>query len=374
MDLPAATVVRTEGDSAPPYSVHASPGFASWLHSTGGALAITTYQIGKIFLIGADTPNTLCVSERTFERCLGVVAVGRSTLIVAGLNAIWRFGNIVPPGKEMEGYDAVYVPRVSWFTGDVQAHDVAVAPSGRPIFVNTLFSCLATVDEATSFRRVWQPSFVTDLMPQDRCHLNGLATDPDGMPHFMTAAAETNERAGWRAGRVGSGIVLDVRSGMAVCRGLTMPHSPRLHEGRLYVLNAGTGELGLVDVGAGRFRPLSFVPGFARGLAFVGGHALVGASLPRANAAFSGLPIEERLSASGLEPRCELSVIDLDSGRIEHTLRLGGVVREFYDMAFLAGVRKPMLVGMQSSGPLSQLVSRGADLPLAALAAPRQHG
>jgi uncharacterized protein (TIGR03032 family) len=68
---------------------------------------------------------------------------------------------------------------------------VGVLPSGRPVFVNTLFSCLATVDEQVSFRPVWQPRFVTALRPEDRCHLNGLAMQ-EGRPRFVTAAGMTD--------------------------------------------------------------------------------------------------------------------------------------------------------------------------------------
>lgn len=367
--MSTAPIVRTDGDSAPPYSVHASPGFAAWLDAAGVCLALTTYQIGKVFLIGAESDTALAVTERTFERCLGIAPAGPDGFILAGLNAIWRFGNVVPPGRDLEGHDAVYVPQAAWFTGDVFAHDVGVTPSGRPIFVNTLFSCIAAVDDRASFRPVWSPSFVTGLAPQDRCHLNGLAMDEAGMPRFATAAAETDTPRGWRENRVGRGVVIDIASGGIVCGGLTMPHSPRLHEGRLYVLNAGTGELGLVDAGAGRFHPLAFLPGFARGLALHGGHALVGLSLPRQNAVFSGLPLDDRLKAEGLQPQCALVVVELSSGRPVHWLRLGGVVRELYDVALLPKARRPMIVGMRDAGPLNQLISRGPDLSMDALRA-----
>ncbi|MCX7933166.1 MAG: TIGR03032 family protein [Rhodovarius sp.] len=361
--------IRTEGDSAPPYAIEASPGFAAWLHAAGVALAVTTYQIGKLFLIGADTPQTLSVCERTFQRCLGVAPDRQGGLVLAGLHAIWRFANVIPPGQSLEGHDAVFLPRIAWFTGDVQTHDVAVAPSGRPVFINTLFSCLAAVDEDASFRRIWQPPFITALAPQDRCHLNGLATDRNGLPRYVTAAAETDTPRGWRDRREGSGVVLSVPDGKVICRGLTMPHSPRLHEGRLYLLNAGTGEFGFVDTDAGCFRPICFLPGFARGLAFAGGCALVGLSLPRADATFSDLPLEAKLQERKLEPQCAVVAVDLATGQVRHTLRLGGVVRELYDIAVLPGLRRPMLVGTQAGGPLDRLVSRGPDLPFAALAA-----
>ncbi len=360
--------IRSDGDSAPPYQVEASPGFAAWMLSQDISLAITTYQIGKVFLVGAEDEQRLNVAERTFERCLGI-AWRNGALALAGRNAIYRFGNVIPPGQQLEGYDAVYVPQVAWYTGDVFAHDVGLLPNGRPVFANTMFSCLATVDEATSFRSVWHPAFVTRLAPQDRCHLNGLAMDEaSGMPAYMTACAETDMARGWSEKRVGHGVILDVASGEIVCRGLTMPHSPRLHDGRLYVLNAGTGELGLVDTGAARFHPLAFLPGFARGLALHKGHALVGLSLPRANEAFAGLPLEDRLTEEKKQAICAVVVVELATGKVLHWMRLGGVVRELYDIALLPGARRPMLVGL-AQGQLNHLIMNGPPMTLAEVAA-----
>ena len=353
--------IVTSGDSAPPYSVEASDGFAAWLDTHGLALAVSTYQIGKLFLIGAPSATRLSVTERTFERCLGIAVAG-SSLYLAGLNAIWRFENVIPPGGELEGHDAVYVPQAAWFTGDVFAHDIGVAASGRPVFVNTLFSCLATVDEASSFRTVWHPPFTVRAAPGDTCHLNGLAMDPiTGKPAYMTAAGTGDEPRAWAAGRVGGGVVLDIAANAVICRGLTMPHSPRLHQGRLYVLNAGTGELG--TVADGRFDALAFVPGFARGLALHGGFAIVGISLPRSSEIFSGLPLEDRLRAAGRPAECAVLVVDLATGQIVHWMRLGGIVRELYDIALIPGPRRPMLVGL-AQGQINRLISTGAPMPL----------
>ncbi len=356
--------IRSSGDSTAPYDVHASEGFAAWLHATGSALAITTYQIGKLFLIAADSPDTLTVSERSFERAMGVAQDGAGGLLLAGRNAIWKLGNVVPKGQEVEGHDAILVPRQAWFTGNVFAHDVAAAPNGHPIFVNTLFSCLATVDATASFRSLWAPPFISRLTPEDRCHLNGLAVDPRGYPRYVTAAAQTDTAQGWREARAGGGVVMTIDDGTIVCDGLCMPHSPRLHDGVLYVLNAGSGELGSVDLIEERFEPLAFLPGFARGLAFVGHHALVGLSLPRAHKAFSGLPLEQRLKSEGYAPQCAIAVVNLQTGHAEHVLRLGGVVRELYDIALLQGLRKPMLVGLGADGALDHLITRGPDLDI----------
>ena len=358
--------IESAGDSAPPYRLDGSEGFAAWLHAAGVSLAITTYQIGKIFLIGAPAPDRLSVTERTFERCLGVSA-DQSSLTLAGLNAIYRFQNVVPPGQSLEGHDAVYVPQVAWYTGDVFAHDVGVLHSGRPLFINTLFSCLATVDETASFRAAWVPPFVSALTPEDRCHLNGLAME-DGVPRVVTAAGRTDTARGWREGRIGGGCAIDVASREIITTGLTMPHSPRLAGGRLFLCNAGTGELGELERASGRFTPIAFCPGFARGLAVHGSFALVGLSLPRRHQDFSGLPLDDRLKQSGQEPDCAVQVVDLASGRVVHWLRLGGVVQELYDIALLPGVRTPMVVGF-AQGQINRLISRGRMVTLEELIA-----
>lgn len=353
--------IESAGDSSPPYSLDASEGFAPWLHASGAALAVTTYQIGKLFLIGAPTPDRLSVTERTFERCLGV-AVTNQSLILAGLNAIYRFQNVVPPGQALEGHDAVFVPQVAWYTGDVFAHDVGVLPSGRPIFVNTLFSCLATVDETSSFRPVWTPPFVSALTPEDRCHLNGVAM-AGGVPRYVTAAGMGDTARSWREERVGHGCLIDVASNEIVAGRLTMPHSPRLAGGRLYLCNAGTGELGEVELASGRFQPLAFCPGFPRGLALHGGFALVGLSLPRRHRDFVGLPLDDRLKQARQAPDCAIQVIDLASGLPVHWLRLGGIVQELYDIAVVPGVRSPMVVGF-AQGQINKLISRGRAVTL----------
>lgn len=70
-----------------------------------------------------------------------------------------------------QGHDALWVMQAAWSIGGVMAHDVGVLADGRPVFVNTAFSCLATVDEGTSFRPIWQPPFISELAVGDRCHI-----------------------------------------------------------------------------------------------------------------------------------------------------------------------------------------------------------
>lgn len=331
------------------FALSTSRGFPEWLERVGGSIAFTTYQAGKLFLIGLKADDRLSVFERTFPRAmgLGVSEDGRS-LALASEYQIHRFDNVVAPGAtDADGHDALYAPHAAWVTGDVDAHDIGFGTDGRPIFVNTLFNCLAAASDGHSFRPLWLPPFVSKLAAEDRCHLNGMAME-GGRPRFVTAVSRSDVSDGWRDRRADGGIVIDVDSNAIVATGLSMPHSPRLHDGRLWLLNSGTGEFGHVDPAEGRFEVAAFCPGYARGLAFAGGYALIGLSLARDNRTFSGLPLDAELSARDADPRCGLAIVDLRSGGMVHWMRIEGVVRELYDVAFLPGVRRPAALGFKT--------------------------
>jgi uncharacterized protein (TIGR03032 family) len=147
-----------------------------WLASQAVSLAFTTYQAGKLFLVGLQPGGRLALFERTFNRCMGLCATG-DTLWMSTLYQLWRFENVLPAGQEHEGHDRLFVPMASHTTGDIDVHDVAVTGDGRVVFVNTLFSCLATVSPRASFAPLWRPGFVSRLAAEDRCHLNGLCLE-----------------------------------------------------------------------------------------------------------------------------------------------------------------------------------------------------
>ena len=332
--------------AGPKFELTASRQFTAWLAEQRVSLAFTTYQTGKLLLIGLRPDGRLSVFERTFNRCMGLWA-SPQTLYMSSLYQLWRFDNALEPGQLDNGYDRLYVPQLGYTTGDLDIHDIAVDGGGRVIFVNTLFSCLATVSERHSFVPLWRPPFVSKLAAEDRCHLNGLAID-DGRPRYVTAVSRTDVADGWRERRGDGGCVIDVASGEIVVSGLSMPHSPRVHRGKLWLLESGTGQFGPVDVGAGRFEPMTFCPGYARGLGFVGDYAVAALSKPRDNKTFSGLALDDNLAARDAEPRCGLLVIDLKRGDIVHWVRIEGIVEELYDVAVLEGVARPMALGFRS--------------------------
>lgn len=320
--------------------------FTSWLHESGASLAFSTYQAGKLFLIGLQPDGRLSVFERTFARCMGL-ALDDDTLWVSTLYQLWRFENALTEDTRHQGYDRLFVPQLGYTTGDLDVHDVAITADRRPVFVNTLFSCLATVDEKFSFRPIWKPPFISRLAAEDRCHLNGLAMR-DARPAYVTCVATTDVNEGWRDQRKDGGVVLRVDDGEVVCSGLSMPHSPRWYQGRLWLHNSGTGEFGFINSDEGRFQPVAFCPGYLRGLSFSGNFAIAGLSKARGNKTFSGLPLDDSLASRNATARCALQVIDLKRGDVVHELRIEGVVEELYDVLTLPGVSRPMALGFKT--------------------------
>ncbi|NVO24779.1 TIGR03032 family protein [Donghicola mangrovi] len=336
-------------ENDPPYAIHKSQGFDEWLSKTKGSVLFSTYQAGKIFFVGGADGNASGALELSFPRAMGIgVSANQQQLFLATQHQIYRFDDFLRgEGQDEDGHDALYMPRLSWVTGDLDAHDIVATRSGRPIFVNTFFNCLATVSAGYSFRPIWKPGFITGMVAEDRCHLNGLAADK-GSPAYVTAVSTTDVKGGWREARADGGVVIDVRSNAIITRGLSMPHSPRLYRGKLWLLNSGQGAFGYVDVDTGAFHQVAVCPGYARGLSFAGRYAIIGLSLPREGGVFTGLPLDDVLARHGLQPMCGIMVVDTVSGKTVASLKIEGAVRELYDTQFVRGIRNPKAIGYRT--------------------------
>jgi uncharacterized protein (TIGR03032 family) len=329
---------------APTSQISCTRGLADWLTRQQLSLAFTSYQSGRLYLCGTDQ-GRVHFHERFFVRAMALWA-DQQRLLLSSLYQVWRFENVLRPGERgAQGEDRQYIPRFATTTGDLDIHEVAVMSDGRIVFVNTLYSCLATLSQVHSFRPLWKPKFISKLAAEDRCHLNGLAM-ANGRPAYVSVVCRSDIVNGWRDRRAEGGSIIDVNSGEVVTERLSMPHSPRLHDGRLWVLNSGTGHLGTVDLAAGRFEPHTFCPGFLRGLDFHNGHAVVTLSLPRHS--FAGLALDDELKRRDAEPWCGVQIIDLRSGDVVHWIRIDGEIRELFDIRVLPGTLKPMSTGIVS--------------------------
>ena len=314
------------------------------LTQLGVSLLVSTYQAGKVAVIGVAA-GELTLSYHNFERAMGL-AVKPDGIAVAARAQIWFLNaapdlaaRVEPAGR----HDACFLTRSSHFTGEIQAHELAWADDELWL-VNTAFGCLCTLDGRHSFVPRWRPPFLTALAADDRCHLNGLAV-ADGAPKYVTALAETDTPQGWRANKVHSGCLIDVASGETVARGFAMPHSPRVHRGRVWMLHSGAGQLVLVDPASGRAETVTELPGYTRGLALYDRFAFVGLSKIRETSTFGGMPIAERRP----ELKCGVGVVDLGTGRLIAHLEFVTGVEEIFDVQVMPGARCPALSGPYAS-------------------------
>jgi hypothetical protein len=335
---------------------------------------VTTYQANKLLVVRA-AQGGLSTLVRTFERPMGLAVDGRR-MALGTRDQIWFLRNApdIAPRIEPAGlHDACYLPRSSHVTGDIGVHEMAwggirsqesgirnqesgvrsqssesLTPDSCHLtpdelwVLNTRFSCLCTLDPDYSFVPRWRPPFITALAAEDRCHLNGLAV-VEGQPQYVTALGETDTADGWRAHKPHGGCLMDVPRGAVVARGLSMPHSPRWHDGRLWLLESGTGRLLLMDLANGQGQTVAELPGFARGLTLVGPYAFVGLSKIRPTSAMDGVPLAQRRDTL----KCGVAVVDLRNGQLAAFLEFQTAVEEIFDVQLLPGVRFPEVVGFQ---------------------------
>jgi uncharacterized protein (TIGR03032 family) len=163
-----------------------------------------------------------------------------------------------------------------------------------------------------------------------------------GRPKYVTALGATDTPGGWRENKASGGVLIDVETGQVVVDSLSMPHSPRWHEGRLWVLNSGTGELLAVDPETGRYEVVCGLPGYVRGLCLAGPFALVGMCKIREKHIFGGLPIQQRLERL----TCGVAVVDLRGGSLLGLFEFTSGCEELYDVQFLPGVRRPTILNL----------------------------
>lgn len=357
---PQAAKPGEDGDIATSQTVtySMSGGLVAWLARNQTSLALSSYQSGKFYLIGRNPKGGLLVDERLFQHAMGIAVSGRRIYLATQTALIEMHSVLEGDQRANELYDACFVPRRIHITGAVDAHDIGLDKTGEPVFVATKYNCLARPSRTHNFRPIWRPPFVSRLVAEDRCHLNGLAME-DGEPAYVTAVSRSDTIDGWRDRRADGGVVIDVKTGEVLADGLSMPHSPQIHGGALYVLNSGAGDLVRIDRKTGAKEVIAFCPGFVRGLAFVNGFAVVGLSRPRYKR-FEGLALDERLKAADSEPWTGVQIIDLATGSVAEWFRIDGAVAEIYDTAAVPGVMCGMSLGL-GAGELATFVTTEPD-------------
>ncbi len=367
-----ADAISSTAELPPLRSVHTAnlPGL---LRELGISLVVSTYQAGRLVLL-RDDGDHINTHFRAFPKPMGV-AVAPKRLAVGTSQAIWEFYDVPAVAAKLEPagkHDACYLPRTMHMTGDVQMHEMAwAAPSagaegdGELWFVNTRFSCLCTRSSTYNFVPRWRPPFISALAPEDRCHLNGLGM-VEGLPRYATALGRSDEAAGWREHKKNGGVLLDIDSNQVIASGLSMPHSPRWHDEELWVLESGTGSIGIIERRTGRYRAVTQLPGFTRGLDFCGRLAFIGLSQVRESAVFSGIELTERLPESART--CGVYVVDTYTGKALAYLRFEDAVQEIFAVQVLPANRYPDLINEDAAILANSFVL--PDDSLAQVAAP----
>lgn len=324
----------------------ASASFVQLLDKFGCSLAVSVYTAGRIALISAQK-NQLVVSAFPFQRPMGLASFageGQVRLAVATFDEVVVLADapLLAPGlPDATGqYEHLLVPRVALYTGDLDAHELVWL--GQHLYAaNTRFSCIAEIDAQASFTPVWAPPFITELMPDDRCHLNGLAIDGDRIA-FASAFAASDTPRGWDEIRYRSGILIEVPSGKIVLDGLCLPHSPRVFDGELYVLDSGRGRVLRVDAERHTAAPIAILPGFTRGLACHGDVLFVGLSRLRDRDG-ERPPVVD----GGLELICGVAAIDRRQNKMIGYLRFDDAYEEVFDVKVLPDFRRGGMLSVE---------------------------
>jgi len=347
-----------------PFSSQHTPSFPTLLDSLGASVLVSTYQAGQLIILrsrGGALNTHFCALEKPMG-----LALHKGRLAVGTGYQLWDYANLPAVGAKLDGeahHDACYLPRSVHITGNIDIHELAFTDDGELWFVNTLMSCLSTLDPQHSFVPRWRPPFITAYDLTDRCHLNGLALK-DGQPAFVTALGATDSAAGWRVNKASGGLLMRVPDGQLIASGLSMPHSPRWYAGKLWYLESGAGHLSSVNLNSGRRTVAAELPGFTRGLDFVSHYAFVGLSQVRETAVFSGLP----LTAKPGERHCGVWVVDISTGETVACVVFTGSVREVFAVQVLPH-RFPVLLDIDDP-----LLRNSYSLPDTALAEVAQPG
>ena len=306
------------------------------------SVALSTYQAGKVILISSRDGilNQLPIS---FKKPMGIAIQG-SKLAVACIDEIQLFSkeeqNKVSKKIELNEFDNIYLHRATYHTGVLDLHDLEFG-EGMIWGVNTLFSCLAVYDINFSFRPKWKPPFISKLVPEDNCHLNGMAL-LNHLPKYATALSKDDTKQGWRNDKLNTGILMEVPSGEIILESLSMPHSPRLHNDQLYVLESGNGNLLKVSPSEKKSEVIFNFNCFVRGLSFYKNYALIGKSKIRDTSKdFEDLEVKENSTNAGL------IFFDMIKKEIIGEINYETDIEEIFDVQILENTENPVIISTQ---------------------------
>ena len=332
-------MIKTAQD-LPPFSYTNTINLPQLLLGLNCSIAISTYQAGKMVFISPNDENKLIMLPRTFAKPMGFSVKGKQMVLACKDEVITfenspELANTYPSKKNT--YDSLFLPRVTFYTGVVDLHDIAFGKDGIWA-VNTSFSCLCKLTGMHNFMPVWKPSFITKLVPEDRCHLNGLVLI-DGKPKYVTALGSNNLKKAWKDNIVEGGILMDVETNQIILNNLAMPHSPTMYKGELYLLLSASGDFVKINTYNGTFETIAALGGFCRGLDFYGDYAFIGMSKPRKSSkTFAKLPFANKPLDPGVK------IIHMPTRKLVAEIRYQSTVEEIYEVKILPETIRPNIL------------------------------
>ena len=338
----AAATVHADGPDFD-FSSASTDSFLRFLQQEHLSIAVSSYDCHRVIVFRSigDEVDTLLVPAISVKG----IAATEDSLTFANITELVTYRRCdevlaTSARPELEGADALYLPRSVHVTGDINAHDLAWGDAGLWL-VNSRFNCLCTLDPMLGFKVRWQPFFKQTLDTASAGHLNGMAMHA-GKPVFASCFAPVADNWRERDGSRQDGAIIDVERNELILEGLFMPHSPRVHEGGLYVCNSGTGEVLRFDLRTRALRSVITLPCFTRGLRFYKHYMLVCCSQVRHSNAKSNNTLFEHFE----ENVAGLYIVDLHTEQVVAYTEFLGDVSQLYDIALIPNTLTPFIPGL----------------------------
>lgn len=336
-----------------PFSCTFTPNFPELLQQLKCSLALSTFQAGKVIFISPKNENELVQVTRTFHSPMGIAIKGDKLAVATKSEVI-----IMKNSKELaktypkfpDTYDAFYLPMATYYTGNVDLHDMHYI-GNKLCAVNTSFSCISVIDDEFSFTPIWKPKFISELASEDRCHMNGLAVDGDKLK-YVSALGDGDSVQAWRENITEGGVIIDIESNETIAKGLAMPHAPRVYNGKLYVLLSAAQKLVEINPENGQTTDVAHIPGFVRGMSKIGDYLFVATSKLRKNSStFKHLDIADKANEA------TISAVHLPTGSVVAKLTYHMSVDEIYDVQILEDIVRPNIANTLKDTHLKGLIT-----------------
>lgn len=326
---------------------------ASILLDLNCSLLVSTLNASRLVCLNPKNENSLNITSSIFPHCAGI-ALENNKLAIGCKDEITLLNNYPNlannyPSSDYSNIDSYWVPRTTYHTGKIQVHDLHFGEE-KLWAINTSYSCLCTIDHNYSFSPQWKPSFIDSLQSEDRCHLNGLAME-NGQPKYVTALSSKNTRQSWRVDKGMNGILMHIPSDETILENLAFPHTPRIFDGKLFLLLSGSGKLVYVDENKGSFETVIKLPGFPRGMVKHKDLLFIGLSKVRDTSYYQAVKNVDSAS---------IAVIHLPSGKLISEIESIPNINGIYDLVVIPNSTNPLII---NSEKYSRMPFQGISLP-----------